>query len=85
VVQLTPVLHLQVMIIGEGTQVVVGLAKPIITGLVTEVLHLILHLLSDLLLRIVMGGTATIIIGVPLMTISKGRSGHWTVVLFSTH
>jgi hypothetical protein len=55
--------------------VVVGLAKPIITGLVTEVLHLILHLLSDRLLRIVMGGTATIIIGVPLMTISKGMGG----------
>jgi hypothetical protein len=75
VVQLTPVLHLQVMIIGEGTQVVVGLAKPIITGLVTAVLHLILHLLSDLLITIGMGGTATIIIGVPLMTISKGRGG----------
>jgi hypothetical protein len=48
-------------------------------------LHLILHLLSDLLLRIAMGGTPTITNGVALMTISKGRSGHWTVVLFSTH
>jgi hypothetical protein len=82
VVQLAAVLQLLFLLKVDGTHTTMD--HPMVNS-THMLLHLILHLLSDLLLRIAMVGTSTISNGVALMTISKGRSGHWTVVLFSTH
>jgi len=82
VVKLAAVLQLLFLLKVAGTQHTT-MDNPMFDS--THMLLHLLHLLSDLLLRIAIDGTPTITNGVALMTISKGRSGHWTVVLFSTH
>jgi hypothetical protein len=79
--KLTTILHLYTIM--DHPVVKLPMDRPIVDS--THMLLHLLHLLSDLLPRICMGGTPTITNGVALMTISKGRSGHWTIVLFSTH
>ena len=81
VVQLAAVLQLLFLLKVDGTHTTMD--HPMVNS--THMLLQLLHLLSDLLLRMGMGGTKKITNGVAIMTISKRRGGHWTVVLFSTH
>ena len=79
--KLTTILHLDTTM--DHPVVKLPMDHPMVD--ITHMLFQLLHLLSDLLLRMGMGGTKKITNGVAIMTISKRRGGHWTVVLFSTH
>jgi hypothetical protein len=79
--KLTTILHLDTTM--DHPVVKLPMDRPMVDS--THMLLHLLHLLSDLLLRIVKGGTPAITNGLALMAMSKRWGGQWTVVLFSPH